>query len=44
MQRDSDLEQIKFLLGHPSIQTTDGIQERSRTSSLPRNDNLGLEK
>jgi hypothetical protein len=43
-KRGGGPEQIKFLLGHALIMLPSGIWERSRTSSLPFNDNLGLDK
>jgi integrase len=40
----SDLEQIKFLLGHASIQTTERYLGAEQDFISAVNDNLGLEK
>lgn len=37
-----DLEQIKFLLGHSSIQTTERYLGSQQEISIAVNDNLGL--
>ncbi|HEY4046820.1 MAG TPA: hypothetical protein VGM27_08140 [Acidobacteriaceae bacterium] len=37
-----DLEQIKFLLGHSSIQTTERYLGSTQELQIPVNDNLGL--
>jgi hypothetical protein len=39
---DGDLEQIKFLLGHSSIQTTERYLWSEQDITVAVNDNLGL--
>ncbi len=39
---DGDLEQIKFLLGHSSIQTTERYLGSEQEIAVAVNDNLGL--
>jgi len=41
-RRGGDLEQIKFLLGHSSIQTTERYLGSEQEISVAVNDNLGL--
>jgi integrase len=43
-KRGGDLEQIKFLLGHASIQTTERYLGAEQDFISAVNDNLGLEK
>ena len=43
-KRGGDLEQIKFLLGHASIQTTERYLGAEQDFISAVNDNLGLER
>jgi site-specific recombinase XerD len=43
-KRGGDLEQIKFLLGHASIQTTERYLGAEQDFVSAVNDNLGLER
>jgi site-specific recombinase XerD len=43
-KRGGDLEQIKFLLGHASIQTTERYLGAEQDFISAVNDNIGLEK
>ena len=43
-KRGGDLEQIKFLLGHESIQTTERYLGSEQELATAVNDNTGLER
>jgi integrase len=43
-KRGGDLEQIKFLLGHASIQTTERYLGAERDFVSAVNDNMGLDR